>query len=758
MAGRGRVPGQPGIEAWRLVRLLIGLLPLWLASAAGAAESGWGGAWETRWRDGQARLELQQQGERVTGRLDLPGVTVEGRARGRILEGEWREGAQLAPFRLVLAPDGRSFVGQWEAGAWWTGSRLRGPPELAQIDLGSPRATLRSFLRVFGPGSGSLADVDAAALQALDFPGDPAALPLGERAQRARQLYQLIDHTTFRLASLPAAPAEGELVVRLPQAGSEAVLTLAFKRGPDGAWRIRVPEPAELAAARRTLLLRTGGEGRAADAHLRLASPRDALRSFLAGVAAWTSGGQAVALSALDLSEFHEALRGTNGALAALQLYRLLQLVGPEVLQEVPDHGADRTPHVVFAHPAGSLTIAPVGEGTASRWMISASSVASAGFLLAIAEDLAGPASPAASPPHRYFVLRSFVRDHLPLLLRRVGRVEYWQPLAGLSLISCTGLVGYLAARTVRAVLRRRGFDTGSRSDRLLPWSLGLAVTVLLALPAADALGLPPHVRQRSFPVAGSLFTLAVGHIAWYVSSIVGQALIRRGELTETTADDILAMLLLGIARLGIAIGVVLGVAHALSLSATGVWAGLGISGVALALASKETISNIFGAAILAGDRPFRRGDWIVTGDVEGAVEEVGIRSTRVRTAQNSLMVVPNGKLADSTITNLGRRRGSTLRVSLPVTAGATPERLEALADWLRTRVDGDAAFVPGRTQVAVSGISDSSILVELSAQLDVSAPAAERKARHELLLDVLRTAPQLGVVLGSGAGATAPA
>lgn len=279
-------------------------------------------------------------------------------------------------------------------------------------------------------------------------------------------------------------------------------------------------------------------------------------------------------------------------------------------------------------------------------------------------------------------------------------------------------------------------------------------MTVLLALPAADALGLPPHIRQRSFPVAGSLFTCAVGHIAWYVSSIVGQALIRRGELTETTADDILAMLLLGIARLGIAIGVVLGVAHALSLSATGVWAGLGISGVALALASKETISNIFGAAILAGDRPFRRGDWIVTSDVEGAVEDVGIRSTRVRTAQDSLMVVPNGKLADSTITNLGKRRGTALRLSLPVTAGATPERLEELAEWLRARLDADAAVLQGRTQVTLSAISDSSIVVELSAQLDVATPAAERKARHALLLDVLREAPRLGLVLGTGMAA----
>jgi small-conductance mechanosensitive channel len=749
--------------------LLIGLLPLWLASAAGAAESGWSGAWETRWRDGQARLELQQQDERVTGRLDLQGVAVEGRARGRVFEGHWRDGHLQAALRLILAPDGQSFVGQWDAGAWVTGSRLRDLPAGEQADFASPRAALRSFIRSFGPAGGGAAEVPASALQALDFGADHQALTLDERARRARLLYQLIDQTTFRLAALPAEAAGTERVVRLPQAASEAVLQLTFTRDAAGVWRIRVPEPTELAAARRSLLLRSGGEVRAADGYLRLASPRDALRSFLVGVAAWDSDGKATALAALDLAEFHEALRETNGALAALQIHRLLQLVGPEVLQEVPDHGADRTPNVVFAHPAGTLTIAPVGEGSASRWMFAAASVASAGQLLSIAEELAVPVAPAASPPHRYFVLRAFVRDHVPVLLGRVGRVEYWQPLAALLLISCTALLGYLAAIMVRGVLRRRGFDTGSRSDRLLPWSLGLAVTVLLAFPAADALGLPPHIRQRSFPVAGSLFTLAIGHVAWYVSSIVGQALMRRGELTETTADDILAMLMLGVARLCIAIGIVLGIAHALSLSPTGVWAGLGISGIALALASKETVSNIFGAAILASDRPFRRGDWIVATEVEGpvvegAVEEVGIRSTRVRTAEDSLTVVPNGKLADSTITNLGRRHAAALRLSLPVTAGATPQRLEALADWLRARVDADAAFLPGRTKVLVSGISDYSIAVELSAQLSVATTAAAQKARHVLLLDVLSMAPQLGLMLGSGMNtgaddsATAPA
>ena len=143
------------------------------------------------------------------------------------------------------------------------------------------------------------------------------------------------------------------------------------------------------------------------------------------------------------------------------------------------------------------------------------------------------------------------------------------------------------------------------------------------------------------------LMTVSAAMLGWRLIALLGYYLDVRAERTQTAADDILITLILAAARLGIVIGGALGIAYFLSLPTSGILAGLGIGGLAFAFASKETLSNVFGAGILVSDRPFRHGDWISAGEVEGAIEHVGIRSTRVRTAQDSLMVVPNGKLAD---------------------------------------------------------------------------------------------------------------
>ena len=179
--------------------------------------------------------------------------------------------------------------------------------------------------------------------------------------------------------------------------------------------------------------------------------------------------------------------------------------------------------------------------------------------------------------------------------------------------------------------------------------------------------------------------------------------------------------------------------------------AGLGIGGLAFAFASRETLSNVFGAGILVSDRPFRRGDWIKTAEVEGSVEEVGIRSTRLRTAQDSVVVVPNGKLADSTIDNLGIRGLRLVKVQLLVTGGAAPEKLLDLIAALRQRIKADAAFEATRTDIGVSDITAAGVEVELTSYLNVSTKSAESAARHELLIDILRLAEKSGLKLGQG-------
>jgi MscS family membrane protein len=118
-------------------------------------------------------------------------------------------------------------------------------------------------------------------------------------------------------------------------------------------------------------------------------------------------------------------------------------------------------------------------------------------------------------------------------------------------------------------------------------------------------------------------------------------------------------------------------VATELSIPTNGILAGLGLSGLAVAFASKETLSNVFGAGILVADRPFKKGDLITAGDIHGTVEQVGIRSTRIRTSEDTQIVVPNGKLSDASINNWGDRKYRFFQAKIRVAYGAAAAQIE---------------------------------------------------------------------------------
>ena len=104
--------------------------------------------------------------------------------------------------------------------------------------------------------------------------------------------------------------------------------------------------------------------------------------------------------------------------------------------------------------------------------------------------------------------------------------------------------------------------------------------------------------------------------------------------------------------------------------------AGLGLGGAALALASKDTLANLFGAIVIFWDRPFELGDWVIVEGVEGTVEEVGIRTTRVRTFANALVTVPNMKLTTASIVNWSKMKKRRIKMTIGVTYDSKPDQI----------------------------------------------------------------------------------
>lgn len=730
------------------MRFVSALLLILFALPALAEAPTWTGTWNTRWREGGARVELKQDGSRVTGSYLAYDGRIEGEATDRVLKARWMQGDRAGAVEFVLAPDGQSFMGRFDSGEWWTGGRI--PADLREQGVlqTGPREAMRSFLQ-----SGNAARYDAPdqmvrAVAVIDFGAGAAAMSPEAKLGQAQTLFNLIDQTTFRLHAIPDGRADGDRVeVQLEQAGTGASLPVSFlKRGER--WFLAMPDEAALIEARKSLFARSGGRPPSPEAYRLRRNARDAYRSFTRAFYAWDEDGRGQALASLDLRTLSEAVRDDQGGLTAQYLNGILNRIGVVQPQEISDDPASRSPAVVFSHPVGQIVIAPDGVGDGSTWTFSADTVRNARDLYVAVEGMpAAEGEKLPEPPSVFFQVRRTVRGLAPALLAPVGPLEAWQALGWPLVILLALGLGWLLAKPVTGFLVRalgRHDPEGLRRVFRLPL---LGTLTLLAYSAlTPALGLPDLATRLSVGVAGVLLALSVVWLGWRLIDAVVGTWFTGDDGRRVTMDNILVSLGFGALKIALVGAGLTYVAMQLSLPYEGVIASLSIGGLAVAFASRETLSNVFGAGILAIDRPFRRGDWIATGDTKGTVEHVGIRSTRVRTADDSLIVVPNGKLSDAVVNNLGTRRFHLNSAKLPLPYATSVPQIEALLSGVRELVADIPESAPDRTQVSVSNLSQDGIEVTLRYGLDVRNGANETEIVNRLMMNILRLSERIGI------------
>lgn len=175
--------------------------------------------------------------------------------------------------------------------------------------------------------------------------------------------------------------------------------------------------------------------------------------------------------------------------------------------------------------------------------------------------------------------------------------------------------------------------------------------------------------------------------------------------------------------------------------------AGLSIGGIAIALAAQETIKNIFGSITVFSDRPFDVGDWIVFPGGEGEVEEIGVRSSRVRTPINSLITVPNGKLSDMTIDNLGRRQYRRFLTNIDIRYDTPLADIERFINTLRKLVEDSPDTRKDKYYIYLNNLSSSGCQILFHIFFEVPDFDAELKARETMLFEIIRLAEELNII-----------
>jgi MscS family membrane protein len=737
-------------------RALLRALTLWMAliSPTLADDALWNGKWDTSWPDGSARIELRQHGADVEGSYRLYDGRIVGKATGDRLEGEWIEGDRRGHFVFVLGPLRQAFTGRFDAGEWRTGVRAGTSEARPEIRDATPRETLRSFTLA---GNGAVAgypDVMADAVRLVDFGPAGASLDARQKLARTRALYNAVNLTTFRVWSLaePAADAQS-IDYMLPQSGTDARLRVTLVRQQDGNWRIAAPDENELANSYRALLKRYGGRAPAADAMQALRTPRDTMRAFVDAIQDWDSDGRQRVLETMDLSQLRLGYRNDHGLLQAQYMVQVINRVGAWQWQEIPDDPTSREPYVFFAHAAGRIVIAPQGEGDQTRWRFTADTVDSQLRLFVVTEDM--PAiwgMSIATPGNGLFAMRHRIAEISPWLLARnvIFTFENWQIIAFFSMILiaviAVVLLVPLVIRLFGLVLRLLGQPLDPDRGRRMVWPLRLIAVALIWYDFSRWIGLTgPGLTVLD---SGMGVVAAIG-IAWAGLPLVdalASGFYGRASKTAGNLDDIMVSLTAGLLKLMLIVGVAIVAAQAFDLPIGGMLAGLGIGGLAIAFASKEALSNLFGAGILLADRPFRNGDTIAVGDVQGTVEHVGIRSTRIRTMDDTVVVMPNGKLSDALINNYGARRYRLFRTRFSVGYATTPDQLESFTRKLRGIVDSHPSIAEEKTQVGLWQLGDAGIELDLVCYIRADTAADERAARHELLLHVMCLADETGV------------
>ncbi len=202
---------------------------------------------------------------------------------------------------------------------------------------------------------------------------------------------------------------------------------------------------------------------------------------------------------------------------------------------------------------------------------------------------------------------------------------------------------------------------------------LGIWASIVVIDPPADVLPLVNIVEH----IGRVISIVLIGWFLWRLIDGFTVYAMSQAEKTDSSLDDQLVPFISKTLKIFLIVTGVLVVAQNMGYSVSGLIASLGIGGIAVAMAAKDTIANLFGSVMLLIDRPFMVGDWIKTSEFEGVVEEIGFRSTRVRTFARTLVNVPNSILANMVIDNIDARSKRRIKMRIGITYATSTHKMQ---------------------------------------------------------------------------------
>lgn len=344
----------------------------------------------------------------------------------------------------------------------------------------------------------------------------------------------------------------------------------------------------------------------------------------------------------------------------------------------------------------------------------------------------------------------SWDKEYFPEWARReIMGIRFWQ-IVGLFCAILLGLIIKMIAESlvkmVKSLVTEKETSVKYRSIVAVEKPIGLLTASIWGLFSIYYLRFEGHSLAILTTFIQALLGMSLVWAAYRFVDVISLSASRWAKQSDNDLDDHLVPMITRAVRIFVVIFGVLLVIQNLGFNVMSLVAGLGLGGLAFALAAKDTAANLFGSIMIIIDRPFRVGDWIKNSDVEGTVEQIGFRSTRIRTFYNSLISIPNSILATTNIDNMGLRQYRRVKAYLGVTYDTPPEKLEAFIEGIKNIIEANEHTRKDYYHVVFNSYGNSSLNILLYCFLKVPDWSDELVQKQNLYLEILRLAEALKI------------
>ena len=286
-------------------------------------------------------------------------------------------------------------------------------------------------------------------------------------------------------------------------------------------------------------------------------------------------------------------------------------------------------------------------------------------------------------------------------------------------------LISKYLSRLLFKIIGKKGAEVGvERFDELLTKPIGLCIMLSIIYLGSTHISYPTEWGLAPENEIGLRMFIQKGFSLIYVYSIfwiilrfidyISLILHKKAELTENKMDDQLIPFVIDIVKIITYIfALIIVMGNIFNVNVTALATGVGIGGIAIAMASKESLENLLGSFTIFLDQPFTVGDTVTVGSVTGTVEKVGFRSTRIRTFDKSLVTLPNKKMIEAELDNLGMRPVRRVKFNVGLTYDTSPDQIKMIVSEIQEMINQhERTNQQGKVRFQEFGSSSLDILV----------------------------------------------